>query len=61
VPSLGSFYVCLVFTSPTSEANLNENIIDIMDVGIFILVSLYEVAGRKGYRKAANGGLCCRD
>ena len=48
MPSLGSFSVCLVFTSPTSEANLNENIIDIMDVGMFILESLYEVAGRKG-------------
>jgi len=61
VPSPGSFSVCLVFTSPTSEANLNENIIDIMDVGMFILVSLYEVAGRTGYRKAADGGLCCHD
>jgi len=34
---------------------------DIMDVGMFILVSLYEVAGRKGYRKVADIGLCCHD
>ena len=61
MPSPGSFSVCLGFTSPISEANLNENIMDIMDVGKFILVSLYEVAGRKGYRKAADGGLCCHD
>jgi hypothetical protein len=49
----------LVFTSPTSETNLNENIMDIMAVGMFILVSLCDVAGRKGYRKAADVRLCC--
>jgi hypothetical protein len=39
-------FLCLFgFYSPTSEANLNENIMDIMCVGMFILVSLYEVAG----------------
>ena len=45
MPSPGNFSVCLVFTSPTSKANLNENIMDIMGVRMFILVSLYEVAG----------------
>jgi hypothetical protein len=61
VPSPGSFSVCLVFTSPTSEANLNENIMNIMGFGMFILVSLYEVAGRKGYRKVADVGLFFHD
>ena len=61
MPSPGGVSVCLGFTSPTSEANLNENIMDIMYVRMFILVSLYEVARRKGYRKAADGGLCCHD
>jgi hypothetical protein len=61
VPSPGSFSVCLVFTSPTSEANLNENIMDIMAVGMFILVSLCDVAGRKGYRKVADARLRCHD
>jgi hypothetical protein len=55
-------FLCLFgFYSPTSEANLNENIMDIMCAGMFILVSLYEVAGLKGYRKVADVGLCCHD
>ena len=54
-------FLRLVFTSPTSESKFNENIMDIMDVGIFIFVSLCEVALWKGYRVAADVRLCCND